>query len=131
MSGNNLTATSAGTCLVTVTKSGDPTYLAASSDPTPVAMAMPAKPRPLTVEFVENSSALTAVAKKEISALHKQLVSGAFVILTGCAKGNAKLGFSRAVAVQGWRAKSPAVNMRLRINDGAALNAVTIVTVRQ
>jgi hypothetical protein len=126
-----LTATSGGTCVVTATKANDGTYLATSSAATPVAMVLPARPRPLTVTFTGTSSALSGAARKELTALSRELISGASITITGYAKGNPNLAFSRAVAAEGIFAKRPIVHIKLLRNSSVAKNEVTVVVTKQ
>jgi hypothetical protein len=129
-SGNNLKATSPGTCLVTVTKSGDPTYLASSSTAT-VSMALPAKPKALTVEFVGASNALTGSTEHELRALAKKLIAGASITVTGFAIGNARLAKSRADAVQRYLELRVHLRVTDKTNTVRFVNAVTVVTTKQ
>ncbi len=129
ISGSSLTATSAGTCLVTATKASDGTYLAISTSPTAVSMALPARPKTLTVEFKAGSAALTSAAKGALSTLSRELVKGASVTVTGFAKGNAKLARSRASAVANYlQSKAHAT---IKTNTSSSANSATVVTTKQ
>ncbi len=129
-SGNNLTATSPGTCLVTVTKSGDPNYLASSSTST-VSMSLPPKPKTLTVIFVGSSNTLTGPTEIALHRLAKKLISGASVTLTGYAKGNASLAKRRATAVRSYLEHRVHLDVTDKTNIVSSLNAATIVTTKQ
>ncbi len=128
IAGSSLKATSAGTCDVTATKAGDSTYLSISTT-TSVAMALPAKPGSLTVEFSGSSAALSAAAKGALNALAKKLVAGASITVTGSAPGNAKLAKSRATAVAGYLAGRDKTHATIKTASGA--NAATVVTTKQ
>jgi hypothetical protein len=123
-----LSATSQGTCVVTATKASDGTY-AAISTTTSVSMAVPARPRTLTVEFKVGSAALTPAARSELSALAKELVKGATITVTGYAKGNAALARSRATAVANLL-KSKA-HATIKTVTTSSANSTTVVTTKQ
>jgi hypothetical protein len=128
ISGTSLKAASAGTCVVTVTKAGDSTYLAATSTKS-VSMALPARPGAVTVQFVGSSSALSSAAKSALSALSKKLVKGASITVTGSAKGNARLAKSRASAVASYLSSRDQTHATIKTSSGA--NSATVVTTKQ
>jgi hypothetical protein len=128
ISGSALSATSGGTCVVTATKAGDSTYSSKTASAS-VAMALPAKPRALTVDFGAGSSALTSAAKSELTALSKELVKGASITVTGDAKGNAKLARSRATVVASFLKSKAHATIKTVTTSGA--NAATVVTTKQ
>ena len=130
VSGNSLSAQSAGTCLVTATKASDGTYLAISST-APIAMVEPARPKILTVHFNANSSTLTPASRSALSTLSKELVKGASITVTGFAKGNAKLAKSRATSVASYLSGKDKTHATIRTVTGSAANAVTVATTKQ
>ena len=128
---NTLSATSTGTCLVTVSRSSDGTYLAASSPPTPVSFALPPRPHPLTIDFAASSSALSPAAKSELVALSKRLLRGASVTVTGSAMGNVQLAMQRANEVVHFLQGHVALHVRERATAKSQTNVVTVETTRQ
>jgi hypothetical protein len=130
ISGSSLSATSAGTCVVTATKAGDTTYLANSSTAN-VALALPARPATLTVAFGANSSALSSSAKSELASLSKKLVRGASVTVTGSARGNAKLAKGRAAAVASYLAGKDQTHATIKTVTSSTANTVTVATTKQ
>jgi outer membrane protein OmpA-like peptidoglycan-associated protein len=129
LSHGTLSATSQGTCVVTATKASDGTYAAISTTATSVSMAVPARPRTLTVEFKVGSAALTSAARSELATLAKELVKGATITVTGYAKGNAALARSRATAVANLL-KSKA-HATIKTVTTSSANSTTVVTTKQ
>jgi hypothetical protein len=130
LSGTSLKATSAGTCVVTATKAGDSTYLAATST-TSVVMALPARPGAVTVQFAGSSSALSAADKSALTTLSKKLVKGASITVTGSAKGNAKLAKSRASVVASFLSGKDQTHATVKTVTTSAGNSATVVTTKQ
>jgi len=131
ISGASLSATSAGTCVVTVTKAADATYSAISPTVTAVAMALPARPGTVTLDFAAKSSALTPGAKRTLVSLSRELLAGASVTVTGFAKGNAKLAKSRASAAVNYLKSSVAVHVTIKTVTSTTANKVTVTTTKQ
>jgi hypothetical protein len=130
VSGTSLKATSPGTCVVTATKAADTTYLAATATIS-VAMALPARPGPVSVGFVANSSALSPAARSALTTLSKKLVKGASITVTGSASGNAGLAKSRARVVAQFLSGKDHTHASLRANTRTAANTATVVTTKQ
>jgi hypothetical protein len=128
---NALSATTTGTCLVTVSRTNDGTYLAASSAPTPVSFALPARPRPVTVIFDANSSALSPPTKNELESLSKKLIKGASVTVIGSALGDAQLANSRARAVSRFLSDRIAISVTVRTMTTSAANTATVETTKE
>lgn len=128
---NVLTATRAGTCVVTATKVNDGTYNATSSPATPVAMALPPRPGLVTVTFAANSSALRGTARNSLTALARKLVSGASTTVTGYAAGNAKLAKSRATAVAKFLSGKVHEHATIKTVTTSASNKATVATTKQ
>jgi hypothetical protein len=130
ISGTSLKATSAGTCVVTVSKAGDSTYLAATSTKS-VAFALPARPGAVTVQFIGSSGALSSAAKSALTALSKKLVSGASITVTGSAKGNAHLAKSRASAVASFLSGKAHTHATLKTVTSSSANTAKVITTKQ
>ena len=130
IAGTSLKATSAGTCVVTATKAGDVTYLAATAT-TSVVMAAVARPGNVTVSFAANSSALSSADKSQLAALAKKLVQGASITVTGSAKGNAKLAKGRASAVASYLSGKDHTHASVKTVTTSSANTATVVTTKQ
>lgn len=126
-----MSATTAGTCIVTATKAADTTYSAISSTVTAVAMALPARPSTLTLVFAAKSSALSPAAKKSLATLAKKLLSGASVTFTGYARGNAGLAQSRARNVASYLSSKVSIHVTLKKVTTLTVNKVTVATTKQ
>jgi hypothetical protein len=126
----HLTATSAGTCLVTATKASDGTYAATTSTATSVAFVLPAKPGEVSVNFSGSTSALNASGRRVLAALANKLVPGASVTITGYASGSKQLAGARANAVRQFLATIIKVNVTL-LASTAGSNKVVIGTSKQ
>ena len=128
---NTLTALTTGTCLVTVSRSNDGTYLAASSVATPVSFALPSRPRPLTVDFAANASTLSPASKSALEVLSQHLLRGASVTVIGSAMGNGQLAMKRAQAVVHFLLGLVALHFREVVITNSQANAVTVKTTKQ
>jgi hypothetical protein len=122
-----LSATTAGTCLVTATKGIDGTYLPISST-SAVEMNYPPKPHPLTIDFKSQSAALNTVAKKALYKLSRQLITGALLTITGYARGDAKLARSRALNVRTTLGVVYGLRVTVKTNTSVGINSATVVT---
>jgi outer membrane protein OmpA-like peptidoglycan-associated protein len=92
-------------------------------------MALPARPKTLTVQFKSGSAALTPAAKSELNTLSKELVKGASITVTGFAKDNAKLAKGRASAVANYlKAKAHATVKEV---TSSSANSATVATTKQ
>jgi len=125
---NTLSASTSGTCLVTVSRTNDGTYLAAASTATPVSFALPVRPHPLTVEFAANSSSLSTAMKSALTQLSKKLIGGASITVTGSAFGNMPLAMLRDQAVAHFLSGSVAIHVTEKAITNSTSNAVTIIT---
>jgi hypothetical protein len=126
ISRGSLSATSQGTCVVTVTKASDGTYAAISTTPTAVSMALPARPATLTVAFNAGSAALTPAAKSALAKLSKELAKGASITVTGY--GSATLAKSRASAVAKYLGAKAHATVKT-VTSGS--NTATVATTKQ
>jgi hypothetical protein len=128
---DSLTATSAGTCVVTATKAADLTYLSVSSTAS-VTFKAPRSARvtPVSVTFTYGSNALSGAMKAMLITLSRKLTNGSRVTLIGFALKDSPLAISRVRAVKYylWRFKSVAVNFRIVTNVSA--RSVKIVTTK-
>jgi hypothetical protein len=97
--GTTLTYTSLGTCLVTVTKAADLTYVAASSPAVTVTIAKLPLYGTVRVTFAKNSSGLSATAKAALLKLVANITSKSHLTVTGYAPRNLALAQHRATAV--------------------------------
>jgi outer membrane protein OmpA-like peptidoglycan-associated protein len=125
-----LTAASAGTCLVTATKALDGTYSATTSTATTVAFVLPARPGAVSVSFSGSSSVLSVSGRRALTALAKKLVAGASVTITGYAGGDKQLATARASAVRQYLATRVKVHVTL-VASHAASDKVVISTSKQ
>jgi outer membrane protein OmpA-like peptidoglycan-associated protein len=125
-----LTATSAGTCLVTATKASDGTYAAMTSTSTSVAFVLPVRPSAVSVSFPGSTSTLSASGRQALAALAKKLLKGASVTITGYADGNRQLANARAGAVRQFLATRATVHVTL-VATRAGTNKVVITTSKQ
>jgi hypothetical protein len=122
-----LTATSAGTCLVTATKAADATYATTTSAATSVTFVLPAKPGAVSVNFSGTTSILSALGRKALVALATKLVTGASVTITGYANGNKQLAAARANVVRQFLATRIKLRATL-VGSHVGSNKVVIVT---
>jgi outer membrane protein OmpA-like peptidoglycan-associated protein len=128
---NALSATSAGTCLVTATKAADANYSAISSVQTTVTLSLPARPVTLSLNFAAGKSSLSASEKSALVSLSKKLLAGASVTITGYAKANKALALSRARVVANYLSSRVKVHVTLATSTSTAVNKVTVRTVKQ
>ena len=101
INGDELTATTAGTCTVTATEAATDITAAVTSAPTSIefALATTAIPAPLTLGFAPKSKTLGSAERHAITALSDKLEAGATVTVTGYARHNSTLARERANAV--------------------------------
>jgi hypothetical protein len=129
--GTALTYSSLGTCLVTVTKAADLTYVAASSPAVTVTIAKLPLYGTVRVTFAKNSSGLSATAEAALLKLVGNITSESHLRVTGYAPRNLALAQHRATAVviflQGMVHASFARSYQTRKN----LQAADVKTVRQ
>jgi hypothetical protein len=125
--GTTLSATSAGTCLVTATKASDGTYSSISTSATSVSMALPSRPRTLTIPFGAGSAALSSAGRSALSTLSRELVKGASITVTGFGS-NAKLAKSRATAVANLLKSKAHATIKTVTSSS---NRVTVATTKQ
>jgi hypothetical protein len=97
--GTALTYSSLGTCLVTVTKAADLTYVAASSPAVTVTIAKLPLYGTVRVTFAKNSSGLSATAEAALLKLVGNITSKSHLRVTGYAPRNLALAQHRATAV--------------------------------
>ena len=134
VSGGALTASTAGTCVVTATKKADTSYLGASSSPTTItlkAKTSASKPATVTVTFSARGTTLSASGKRSLAALARKLEPGAWVTCTGYARSNAGRAASRARAVSLYLAGRVSIHITLKKVTTLALNKVTVTTTKQ
>jgi hypothetical protein len=131
LSGDALSAHSAGTCFVTATKASDATYTSVSSPATVISMALPARPAMVTVRFTLTSASLNAHVRSALLGLSRQLVSGASVTVTGYAKGNLRLARARAESAARYIERRTTIHVTLRTSTASSKHEVTIVTITQ
>jgi hypothetical protein len=102
ISGDKLSATSAGTCVVRANKAASGTNPAVSSSATTISFTgkiSVARPAPLTVLFSGTSDVLSNADKLALGALARKLQPGNIVVCTGYANGDAALALLRANSV--------------------------------
>jgi outer membrane protein OmpA-like peptidoglycan-associated protein len=128
---NALSATSAGTCLVTATKAADANYSAISSVRTTVSLSLPARPATLSLNFAAGKSSLSAGEKRALVSLSHKLLAGASVTITGYAKANRVLALSRARVVANFLSSLVKLHVTLATSISTAVNKVTVRTVKQ
>jgi surface protein len=130
--GDQLTATTSGTCTVTATEAASTTTTAVSSAPTSIefaALAAPAIPRPLTLGFAPKSKTISSADRTALTALSKKLEAGASVTVTGYAQHDSTIARERANAVAAiLRADGASVRV---IISGQVANKVVITTTTQ
>jgi len=98
--GTFLTATFAGTCIVTGTKAGDSDYASVQSAAVSLAFVAKGEIAPVTIQFSPGQSSLSSMEKVELTALAKRLSVRSLVTCTGYAVGNNALASQRANAVK-------------------------------
>jgi|GEM_PF-3918657 len=96
-----------------------------------VASAAATLPGPVTIPFSAGSSALSATATSQLSALAAKLSSGAAVRVTGYAKGDATLARKRAAAAAAYLKAKVSVATAQRIVTTQSTNKVTVVTIKR
>ena len=132
--GSSMSATTAGTCIVTATKAADTTYLAISSRATTISLAakaLSANPATITVTFANKSNALSRAAKKSLATLAKKLASGASVTFTGYARGNARLAQSRVRNAARYLSSKVSIHATLKKVTSLTVNKVTVTTTKR
>jgi Mycoplasma protein of unknown function, DUF285 len=129
--GNEITATSAGTCTVTATEAATDVTTAVTSAPTSIefALATTAIPAPLTLGFAPKSKTIGSGDRRAITALSNKLEAGATVTVTGYAQHNSTLARERANATAALlRASGATVRV---VVSGQVANKVVITTTAQ
>ncbi|MGA2970473.1 MAG: hypothetical protein ABSE75_11780, partial [Acidimicrobiales bacterium] len=129
--GGQLSATSAGTCLVTATKAADATHKAISSVATAVTLTLPARPATLSLGFAAGRSSLSSADKNLLVTLSKKLLAGASVTITGYAKADTALAHSRARAVANYLLNRVRLHVTLKTSISTSANKVTVWTTKQ
>jgi len=130
LSGNELRATAAGTCVVTAKRAGDTAFTTTTSEATRVTFTFPRRPPVVTIVFNAKARTLTEGAKRTMLALARRLVVGATVTITSCAQGDAVLAEERARDVAQYLASIVAIRATIR-TSAAPSDKVTIATTRQ
>jgi hypothetical protein len=128
ISGKTLTYSSLGTCIVTASKAGDTTYIAASSPATTISITKLPIPGVVRIMFAANSSVLSGAAKNQIIVLIRKLTVKSSVTITGFAKGNLGLAQRRAVVVSQFLMARLHVRLSRSYVTNVALSAAQIAT---
>jgi hypothetical protein len=130
LSGESLTASAPGTCVVTATRAGDATYAPTSSTATFVSMTLPSRPALVRVSFASASTTLSSVAKRSLLVLAKKLVAGASVTVTGYAMGNRTRARHRALEAANYLKSHSSIHVIVKTSS-ALKNTVTVTTDKQ
>jgi hypothetical protein len=128
VSGATLKSSSAGTCIVTATKTSDATYASTTSVATTVKFAKLPIPRAVRVNFAVNSSALSLAGRNAVIALVKKLTTHSTVLVTGYAKGNLRLARSRAAVAAQFLVRRLHVKIQYRYVTSAATQSALLTT---
>jgi PQQ-like domain len=130
ITGDNLSAKSPGTCVVTATKSASGTNPAVSSTATIITFAGKAitRPAPLTIGFAGTSDALTSSDKVALAALARKLETNDSVRFTGYAKGNVALAQRRADVVAAYLEGRVKIHASVTVVTSTAVNKVVATT---
>jgi hypothetical protein len=128
ISGKTLTYSSLGTCVVTASKAGNTTYIAASSPATTISITKLPIPGVVRIMFTANSSVLSGAAKNQIVVLIRKLTVKSSVTITGYAKGNLGLAQRRAVAVSQFLVARLHVKLSRSFVTKVALSAAQVAT---
>jgi outer membrane protein OmpA-like peptidoglycan-associated protein len=129
ISGDSLTSTSVGTCVVTSTKAADSTYLITSTT-TSVSFTAPTRPTPLTITYRGRGYTLNASTKNSLLELSKKLISGADVTVSGYAP-NKTLARYRADVVAAYLRTKGNIRIKVQIVTNTRANKVVITTTAQ
>ena len=125
-----LTATSPGTCVVTVTKAADATYLAISASQI-FTFTAPPLPGRVTVRFVAGGSTLTAAETAALRAFGATLLPGAVVLITVDARGENAAAHQRLSALERLFHSFRGVHLKVRFARGGAAPLVYVRALRQ
>jgi hypothetical protein len=131
VSGSSLNSTTAGTCVVTATKTADSTYLVVSALASTVSLSLPARPAAITVAYHAKSYALSAGAKNALLTLSKKLLSGASVTITGYANANKSLAGHRAEEAANYLAARVSIHIKVVFVTHTTTTKTTVVTTKQ
>jgi outer membrane protein OmpA-like peptidoglycan-associated protein len=131
LSGNTLSYTSTGTCLVTASKAGDGSYLSTTSTSTTVTIQRLPIPAATRVTFTANRSGLTAAGRQAIVVLLSKLTNESTVTLIGYAPHNRTLARQRVAAVRQYLTSRLNVTVHVQYVTVGSLNAVRMVTTGQ
>ncbi len=131
LSGNTLSYTSTGTCLVTASKAGDGSYLSTTSTSTTVTIQRLPIPAATRVTFIANRSGLTATGRQAIVVLLSKLTNESTVTLIGYAPHNRTLARQRVAAVRQYLTSRLNVTVHVQYVTVGSLNAVRMVTTGQ
>ena len=127
-----LSATSPGTCVVTVAKAGDAKYQATSAtvSVTVVPAALPPRPAAIRTTFVAGSAVLSVATKHALTLLASKLVAGATVKFLGYAPGNTKLAHLRSALVAKFLVRLVRVHVVVQLVTRTKANLVIVVTTK-
>ena len=131
ISGTSLSAQSAGSCLVTATRTANGTNPAVSSSATSVTLSptvSTVRSSSLTVIFAAKSGVLNVGAKRTLQAFAKKLAAGDSVIVTGYAKDNSVLAKSRAKTAANYLSSWVKVHVTLKSVTNVAVDKVTVAS---
>ena len=131
ITGGNLVANTAGTCMVVATEVAPGNVTIATSSATPISFALPAKPGAITAGFAAKASILSAASKSALVALAKKLIPGATVVVTGFARANASLARRRALAAANFLRNKVSIKVIVKIVTKSSQNKDTVTTLRQ
>jgi len=130
--GHTLNARSAGTCIVTATKSVSGSSPAVTSPPTAISFTGQIKvsrPAPLTIAFTQGSGILSSAEKRAIRAFAKKLHPNDSATCVGFAKGDSSLALLRASVVAQYLDDQIKVHVSLKVNTNSANNQAVVTTV--
>jgi outer membrane protein OmpA-like peptidoglycan-associated protein len=138
ISGSSLSATSAGTCAVTVTKGPDTTYLGTSSTTSVTFANAKAVVKsssivfvpPLSLTFAFYSSALSNATKNALIDLSRKLKSDSAVTLIGFADFDIPLATSRADAVEKFLRDQGDFKVKIQIVTNVPIRKVKVVVTK-
>jgi hypothetical protein len=130
ITGDLLTAASAGTCDVVATKAASAQYEASTSIAFDSRVAV--APKSLIVHYASTATAMTSSSRAAATVFARQLVKGDVVTLRGSDKGDPKIATTRLNALVALLRKGFRGTIRAQLNarSAASLNTVNIVAAK-
>jgi len=130
LAGVSVHAARPGSCVITITKAADATYLVATVMST-IVFTLPPRPAVVSLPYHAKASALTSSSQSAVRVLAKKLLPGASVTVTGYAWKSLSLAKLRATVAEKYLLHLIKIHIVVHYVTNKKFDRVTLATTRQ